>query len=421
MRFDADAGGPKSGPGLKKRILVVAALFPPNVIGGAEISAFNIATWLAEQGHDVSVVTCAKSRDQVCEAKDEHGLKVWRVLMPRPYAMFDFPRASRWLKPLWHLQDHFDPRNRSILRRVLDATRPDIVNIHILQGLGYNVLHDLAGRDVEVFYFLHDLGLACVRMSMFKAGRNCSSQCTMCRVSSTYKASLIRGLRRVNFVSPSQANLDKLAAYFPLREYRRGKILNPNNYPRATERRVESKTLRILYVGRIHRTKGVHVLLEAVARLAERYDVELTLVGDGPDRLTLKATYSRCSWCVFTGFIPQTAISNYMINSDVLCIPSLWAENSPGVAIHALQLGVPVIGSDSGGIPELIEPGKNGALVEPGNVDAWAAELERLLKDPRILADWRAYALETAWRYERKHLGRLLEQFMFGASSGVSV
>jgi glycosyltransferase involved in cell wall biosynthesis len=77
-------------------------------------------------------------------------------------------------------------------------------------------------------------------------------------------------------------------------------------------------------------------------------------------------------------------ISNIMVNSDILCIPSIWAENSPGVVIHALSLGLPVIGSDKAGIPELVEDGKNGLLVPPGDMLAWQVALERIL-DPGAL------------------------------------
>ena len=101
-----------------------------------------------------------------------------------------------------------------------------------------------------------------------------------------------------------------------------------------------------------------------------------------------------------------------MVNSDILCIPSIWAENSPGVVIHALSLGLPVIGSDKAGIPELVEHGKNGLLVPPGDKLAWQVALERILQDPRCLIPWRDYALENVYGFDQDYLGNKMLYFI---------
>jgi hypothetical protein len=72
-------------------------------------------------------------------------------------------------------------------------------------------------------------------------------------------------------------------------------------------------------------------------------------------------------------------------NLDVLVVPSLWLENSPLVIHEALMAGVPVIGSEIGGIPGLIRHEVNGLLVQPGSVDALARALERLATDRGLL------------------------------------
>ena len=135
---------------------------------------------LKAKGHEVGVLTTAANAEQECEDQLENGLRVWRRLMPRPYQMMQFLKAPKWQKPIWHLQDHFDPRNRGYVRHVLKAFQPDIVNINFLQGIGYNALRDIADHGAPVVYHLHDLGLACIRMSMFKNGQECKTQCSAC-------------------------------------------------------------------------------------------------------------------------------------------------------------------------------------------------------------------------------------------------
>jgi glycosyltransferase involved in cell wall biosynthesis len=399
-------------PREKMRILSVSAFFPPNVIGGAERSAFNFATWLGSRGHDVAVLTAAASPDQICDGKPEGDLLIWRVRVPRLYHPMKQENVSSWKKPIWHLQDHFDPRNRYPFRKIIKLFQPTHAVVHIIQGLGYNGLDELGRAKIPVTFFLHDLGLACIKLSMFVNGMNCSKQCTLCRLSSAWKFRYLRRIDELAFVSPSRSNLDTLANFTPLKNFIHTAILNPNKYPIATETRSKADYLRFLYVGRLQANKGVSVLLEALEPLAKRYKLSLTVIGAGPDEVRFRTRYASSSWVKFTGFVPQEVISNYMIQSDLLMIPSIWAENSPGVVVHALSLGLPVVGSNYGGIPELIDSGVNGLLVEPGNVEAWREEIDRLLSDPAIIERWRLNALANKDRFDQDMIGLALEKIV---------
>ena len=101
-----------------------------------------------------------------------------------------------------------------------------------------------------------------------------------------------------------------------------------------------------------------------------------------------------------------------MQGSDVLCVPSIWRENSPGVVIHALSQGLPVIGSDKGGIPELVNHERNGLLVRAGDTDAWRRALEGVLIEPKILETWRANLAEEADLFDPVRLGQKLLEFI---------
>jgi glycosyltransferase involved in cell wall biosynthesis len=395
------------------RVLCVSSLFPPNVIGGAERSAYNLINWLQAQGHECAVLTTAKDEADICDGTpDANGVKIWRVLMPRAYQMTEFLNTPQWKKPFWHLQDHFDPRNARIMRRVLDAFAPDFINIHMLQGVGYNTLAEIARRDIPVCYVLPDLGLACIRMNMFKKGQDCAGHCGSCQLSTRYKLSKLRGLRRLGFCSPSRAILQKLSDYVPVQQYPHASILNANKYPHPTRPRKPGAEFRYVYVGRLHASKGIDILLAAAARLAAAHDISVTVVGGGPSEVKLRESFGAQPWCHFTGNVAQAEVANYIGDADVLCIPSLWLENSPGVVIHALGLGVPVIGSDKGGIPELVRHGENGLLVPPGDVDAWEAAMQRLLQDSALREELRANAAKQAKDFDQDTIGRKIFDFM---------
>ena len=147
------------------------------------------------------------------------------------------------------------------------------------------------------------------------------------------------------------------------------------------------------------------MLLAAARRLAAGDNLHVTVVGDGQDLAALQAEYGDLPWCSFTGKVTQLEVANQMNDADILCIPSIWLENSPGVAIHALQLGLPVLGSDVGGIPELVHHEKNGMLLPPGHVDAWAGAISLIMQEPDRLARWRDHARSNAGDFEQEAIG----------------
>lgn len=383
------------------------------------MSAYNLAKWLTKQGAQVGILTTAKNPEEAHGGREMDGLTVWRIHMPRQYPMYHFAKAKWWQKPLWHLQDHFDPRNRKLAARVIEEFRPDYIHVHLLQGLGYNILTDIARSGAPTTYFLHDLSLACFRMGMFKnsQGKECGTHCTACKLSSRYKAHRIQDIKDLRFCSPSRANLDILARFFPVKKWMTAAIMNANPCPAPTVARTESASVRFLYVGRLHITKGIDVLLDAAGFLAPQYFFTMTIVGSGPEEAKLREKYGHLPWCKFTGFITQQEISNYIVNSDVLCIPSIWAENSPGVVIHALSLGLPVIGSDKAGIPELVKHRQNGLLVPPGDIPAWSNAMAEILKDPSVLQNWRSYAVENAYKFDQNYIGNRLLDFLYSTQS----
>ncbi|MDD3289173.1 MAG: glycosyltransferase [Alphaproteobacteria bacterium] len=403
----SDAGTIKN-----KRILIISSIFPPDSRTGAEMSAYNFAHWLKKQGNEVAVLTTAKAPDEVLSGEEVDGLPMWKVWMPRLYPIIYFFKAQFWKKPIWHLQDYIDPRNRKIVGSVIDDFKPNLISVHIIQGIGYNSLIEIGKRNIPVIMFLPDLGLACFRMAMFRNGCDCPKQCALCKLTSAYKSHCVKQVPRIGFMSPSRANLEKLAQFFPIKKHLNTSIMNPNKYPAATVGRTTSDCVRFLYVGRLHITKGVDILLKAARELAATRDFTLTIVGSGPKEAELRNEYGNLPWCKFTGFISQQEISNLMVNSDLLCIPSIWSENFPGVVVHALGLGLPVMGSDKGGIPELVENGKNGTLIPAGDCNAWKSALADAIDNPAKLKNWSKNALNNASKFDQDNIGRQLLNFI---------
>jgi glycosyltransferase involved in cell wall biosynthesis len=135
------------------------------------------------------------------------------------------------------------------------------------------------------------------------------------------------------------------------------------------------------YVGRLVAEKGVDVLMDA----AEPLEVQVLVVGAGPERATLERRVA--SWSpgkvIFTGAIAHEDVPDHLAALDVLVLPSRttpgWAEQFGHVLIEAMAAGVPVVGSVSGAIPEVV--GDAGLLFPEGDAAALRARLRELLDD----------------------------------------
>lgn len=142
---------------------------------------------------------------------------------------------------------------------------------------------------------------------------------------------------------------------------------------------------RIVQVGRLVAVKGQPVLLAAAAALRDRgHEFRLELVGDGPDRNELSELAARLQLSdrtVFHGALSHGQVRDVLAGASVMCLPS-FAEGVPVVLMEAMAMEVPVLTSRIMGIPELLEDGRCGALVAPGDADALADALQRLLEDP---------------------------------------
>jgi glycosyltransferase involved in cell wall biosynthesis len=142
-----------------------------------------------------------------------------------------------------------------------------------------------------------------------------------------------------------------------------------------------------LMLGRLHEEKGQFVLLAALAdvRLQKR-GIRVLFVGDGPHRSSMEEAARGLGLENVVSFLgPRTDVPVLMAAADVVVVPSL-AESFGFVALEAMALGRPVVAAATGGLTELIDDGRTGLLVSPGDPVALAAGISRLLANPPLAA-----------------------------------
>ena len=168
-------------------------------------------------------------------------------------------------------------------------------------------------------------------------------------------------------------------------------------------RRRDFEGEKLLYVGRLTRKKGVEYLISAMKLVR---DVDLLVVGDGPDRDRLErmALGLRVE---FVGQIAPDRIYQYLMQAKILILPSLY-EGMPNVILEAMAVGVPVIATRVGGIPDLVKDGETGLLVEPGSVDELTQGIKKLIEDDDLRKKLANNSFEEAKKYT---WGRVVEEF----------
>jgi glycogen synthase len=168
----------------------------------------------------------------------------------------------------------------------------------------------------------------------------------------------------------------------------------------------------VVFVGRLHRQKGVDTLVRAVPLVPA--GTRVTLVGDGPERAAverLAAGLGVADRVRVTGFRPHREGLALLAGARVAVLPSRYEELGTAL-VEAMAAARPVVATRVGGIPELVRDGVDGLLVPPGDPAALAAALTRVLTDPALAVALGSCARQRVTAYDWRRLaGRTLQVY----------
>jgi glycosyltransferase involved in cell wall biosynthesis len=295
----------------------------------------------------------------------------------------------------------YSPEARHKLEQLIREASPiDIAHLHIYYGqLTASILAPLKEAGIPIVQSLHEYKLTCPVYTHISQGEICEAcggtqfwkalprRCnqgslprTLASVAEAYASRLLGDVRKVDhFIAVSDFLRRKMIEH---------EVVEPNNITTVhnfvrPEAFVPSEQQGeyLLYFGRIAPVKGLETLIESAAPLDE---VPLYIVGEGEQRKELQKWVEDNDWSHihFLGFQSGQKLHDLIRGSITTIIPSEWYENCPMTVLETIALGRPVVGSRIGGIPELIEEGKDGLLFPPGNVEALRERLEWMIDHP---------------------------------------
>jgi len=277
----------------------------------------------------------------------------------------------------------------SILRDQL----PDVVHIHNLYPqLSPSVVEACKEANVPVVMSVQDYKLTCPTAQHLRHGKICEKciggaewNCAIHNCRKSVPMSVAYALR--NTVTRWRGTLrDDIDAYLCCSRFvadltirggypadRVRVLYNFSDLPDAPKK--TSPGDYIAYVGRISPEKGIDVLIEA----ARRNKLPVKIAGDGSAMPELQSNLP--GNVQFVGKLSRDALPNFLMNARMLAVPSTWYEAFGIVCAEAMAYRLPVVASDIGGLPEVVDHNVTGLCVPMGNVDAWADAMSSLWND----------------------------------------
>lgn len=367
---------------MEKKILLVSKFYYTR--GGAEVVAINMANDLEKRGYEIGIFTMdypqnlSPANFYTASQVDFSGGLGGRIKFAMRTMGFQGIKSS--------------------FKKALQEFKPDIVHLHNVHSYLSPVVVKLAKEfGCKVVWTLHDYKLACPAYSCLNRG----SICEKCFTSKfnvvkerCFKESLpasilayfeakkwnVKKLQRYvdYFVCPS-AFIKRQMLKAGLQEDKLKVVCNfvdPIKLDQLKSEEIpDTREDFYVYVGRLSEEKGVATLLKA----AKDLPYKLMLVGGGHLYDGFIAEYGKCENIEILGHQPAEKVAEILLSAKCLVLPSECYENNPLSVIEALCAGIPIVGANIGGIPELIEP-EWGEKFESGNVEDMQKAITRVMQ-----------------------------------------
>lgn len=350
-------------------------------IGGISSYLINAIKVLKKEGHAVKILSSDVNPEE------KHFDKKAYVYSDYKFRSFNKNRIIRIIISI------FNPFSYLKTKQVLKEFKPDIVHLNnFLNIASPSILCCL--KNIPTILTIHDYSILCptgFRMLPLKVcNLSYGKNCIKCIGIKGYYYEKIK--RKISgrlfknidlFITPSmklKKDLIKIGIFNIRNIYTGIKLLKYSKL-------MEGNSL--LYVGRLSKEKGIKYLLKAMIDITKKIPTaHLNITGNGPEKENLEELIKQLKLeknVSFIGQIPHKEIEWYYRISNIIIVPSICEEVFPLVGIEAMSVGRPVIGSRIGGIPEWLDDGKTGFLVDPGNSAQIAEKVIQLFSSRKLM------------------------------------
>ena len=354
--------------------------------GGSEKYYFELAELLKQHGHEVAFFSMEDEKNIKTECK-EYFVKSIDLNSVSKLKAFDVI---------------YSKDNKNKMEEVLDDFKPDIVHLNNFQRqLSASIIEPIKKRNIPIVYTAHDMNAICPTSAMLYNGKICEDCLTegykCCIKKSCVKNSKLKSIlgviefkyykknkiyKKIDcIISPSEFIKQQLIK--GKISYNRIEVLH--NFVMDSSINNYKDDGYALFFGRLSIEKGVINLVKAMKKIPNGI---LMIAGDGPEKENIEKYIidNRLeSKIKMLGYLKQSEIKQYISHAKFVVLPSIWYENCPYSILETMEIGKPIVGSNIGGIPELIENNKNGLLYKYDNIEELAKKMRLLFENQEIV------------------------------------
>ena len=367
--------------------------------GGSEKYYFDLAKLLMDKGHEVAFFSMQNEKNIKTKCK-EYFVKESDMNSKNIFKAFDVI---------------YSKANKKEMEKALDDFRPDIVHLNNFQRqLSASIIKPIKKRKIPIVFTAHDLQAICPAIVMLNGKKNICEKCLNGKYINCIKGNCIKNSKLKSILGALESKyyrdkriyakqIDKIIT--PTKFYKEklvadgieeNRIIAMHNFINLEEYDVKTEDESYaLYYGRIIKEKGILNLLKAFKELNNNIsnknmvnnndNFKLYIAGDGPDLNKVKEYIQKNNLTEkikLLGFLNKEQIIEYVRKARFIVVPSVWYENCPYSILETMAIGKPIIGSNLGGIPELIDNEKTGYIYN--NIEELRKYMEKLIKDKEL-------------------------------------
>ncbi|WP_283680563.1 glycosyltransferase family 4 protein [Clostridium perfringens] len=354
------------------KICIINSFYYPDIIGGAEVSVKHLAEKMVSKDNEISIL-CTGFKEEV---KEINKVKVYRIEEKNVYRAIDLLinkniNRNKLVLKIYHIIDFINLFNYKKIKEKLIEINPDVLHVNNIYGLSLIVIYISCKLNIPIIFTARDYSL------LYEHNNNLLS-----KIKRIVTKKIMRNIDVIT--APSKYTLN----YFDENGYR-GKnmsevIFNAIDYDKSDVKKIheykinnilKKEKINFVYLGRLEKDKGILELLRVFNKYKNK-DIVLNIAGKGNEEKNVLEYAKKDNRIKYLGFLEEYELDKLLKESDVLIIPSRWPEPFGRVILDAYKYCMPVIGTNMGGIPEIVDQNKTGILINNNNLEN---ELEKAI------------------------------------------
>ena len=365
------------------KILIVNSFYFPDILGGAEVSVKKLAENMALNGHEVHVL-CT---DVINKTEVINNVMVHRIKVNNIYNPIEASEKSGIQKILYRLIDYINWFNYLKVKKCIKGINPQIIHSNNLYGISaiiWIIGHKLG---IPLIHTVRDYNL----INIMNGSHFTKNNKHLKIINKLHKKIQKLLLKKVNYITgPSKAVLKQHREV--LLKNNNTVIYNSIDFEKEKlfeiqriKKKQKNKHLNYCFVGTLDIHKGVMDLITAF-NMTDFKDDTLHIAGKGVLEKQIIESVKENSNIIFHGFLKEEELSRLLLKSDCLVVPSKWEEPFGRVVLDAYKHVIPVVVSDKGGLPEIVDHGVTGIVINPevNNIKLSLTQIRELISSEDI-------------------------------------